>query len=123
MSEFSRREDDLDKALNPHREEELRAAVVETVGRLHSRGIEVSPAEPPEDLADLLTAVEKFEDRVESLGGDLFVDDLKSSRPDDRRFVVPKRLNGEPIRAYARRVDEATAQLRGGARTRGTPPS
>ena len=122
MSEFSRREDDLDRALNPHREEELRAAVVETVGRLHSRGIEVFPAEAPEDLADLLTAVERFEDRVEALGGDLFVDDLKSSRPDDRRFVVPKRLSGEPIRAYTRRVDEATAQLRGVRPLRETPP-
>lgn len=113
MSEFSRREDDLDKALNPHREEELQAAVVETVGRLHTRGIEASAAEAPEDLVDLLTAVERFEDIVESLGGDLFVDDLNSSRPEDRRFVVPRRLSGEPVRSYLRRVDEAAAQLRG----------
>jgi hypothetical protein len=113
MAGIEERQEDLDAALNPHREEELQAAVVETVGRLHSRGIEVSSAEAPEDLVDLLTAVERFEDTVEALGGDLFVDDLKSSQPDHRRFVVPRRLNGEPIRSYLRRVDEATAQLRG----------
>jgi hypothetical protein len=123
MAELEKRTDDLDEALNPHREEELRAAVIETVGRLHSRGIEVSTAEEPEELADLLTAVEQFEDRVDALGGDLFVDDLKSSRPDDRRFVVPKRLTGEPLRSYTRRVEEATAQLRGAARLRETPPT
>ena len=115
MAEINRSQEDLDQALNPHREEELEAAVVETVGRLHTRGIEVSPAEPPEDLADLLSAVERFEDIVESLGGDLFVDDLRSTRPDDRRFVVPRHLSGEPIRSYIRRVDEAAAQLRGAA--------
>ena len=122
MSETEMRQDDLDQALNPHREEELRAAVVETAGRLHARGIEVSPTEAPEDIADLLTAVERFEDTVEALGGDLFVDDLKSSRPDDRRFVLPRRLAGEPIRAYLRRVDEAAAQLRSAASSRDGPP-
>jgi hypothetical protein len=123
MAEIERHQDDLDEALNPHREEELHAAVVETVGRLHSRGIEASTAEAPEDLVDLLTAVERFEDRVEALGGDLFVDDLNSSQPDHQRFVVPRRVDGEPLRAYMRRIEEATAQLRGAARTRGTPPS
>jgi hypothetical protein len=122
MWETERDAEDLDTALNPHREEELRAAVVETVGRLHTRGIEVSPAERPEDLADLLTAVERFEDTVEALGGDLFVDDLKSSRPDDRRFVVPRRLTGEPLRSYIRRVEEATAQLRSAVSSRDGPP-
>ena len=112
MANSDERRDNLDEALNPHREEELQSAVVETVGRLHSRGIEVSPMETPEDLVELLTAVERFEDTVEALGGDLFVDDLRSSRPDDHRFVVPTRLSGEPIRSYRRRVDEATAQLR-----------
>lgn len=122
MWETEKDAEDLDATLNPHREEELRAAMVETAGRLHARGIEVSTAEAPEDLADLLTAVERFEDTVEALGGDLFVDDLKSSRPDDRRFVVPRRLSGEPVRSYLRRVEEATAQLRSVASTRDGPP-
>lgn len=114
--------EDLDEILNPHRDEELHAAVVETVGRLHARGIEVSSRERPEDLVDLLTAVERFEYRVEALGGDLMVDDLRSSRPEHRQFVVPRRVDGEPLNAYVRRVEEATAQLADG-RAREPPSS
>src|SRR5437870_3510528 len=69
-------------------------------------------AEGPEDLADLLSAVERFEAAVEAHGGDLMVDDLKSAEPDDRHFVVPRRAHGEAVRKYIGRIDEATAQLR-----------
>ena len=96
---------DQDDALNPHRREEQARAAVETAGRLHSRGIEVDPDEDLELLADLLTAVERFEARVETLGGDLMVDDLKSSQPDDRRFVLPRRVPREPLPAYLSRVE------------------
>ncbi len=72
----------------------------------------MTSAENPEDLVDLLSAVERFEAAVEVHGGDLMVDDLKSSRPDDRHFVVPRRAHGEAVRAYIGRIDEATAQLR-----------
>jgi len=40
------------------------------------------------------------------------VDDLKSSQPDDRHFVVPRRASGEAVRAYIGRIVEATASLR-----------
>jgi hypothetical protein len=40
------------------------------------------------------------------------VDDLKSTRPDDRHFVVPERARGEAVRAYIVRIDEAAAGLR-----------
>jgi hypothetical protein len=89
-----------------------RSAAAEVTSRLRSRGITVTGAEPPEDLVDLLSAVERFEAAVEAHGGDLMVDDLKSSRPDDRHFVVPRRAPGEAARAYIGRIDEATAQLR-----------
>ena len=92
--------------------EERAAAVAEVAARLRSRGIAVTGAEGPEDLADLLSAVERFEAAVEAHGGDLMVDDLKSSRPDDRHFVEPRREHGEPVRAYLGRIIEATAQLR-----------
>ena len=88
------------------------AAVAEVAARLRSRGITVTGAEQPEDLADLLSAVERFEAVVEAHGGDLMVDDLKSSEPDDRHFVVPRRAAGEAARRYIGRIDEATAQLR-----------
>src|SRR5439155_476401 len=69
-------------------------------------------AERPDDLADLLSAVERFEGVVEAHGGDLMVDDLKSSEPDDSHFVVPRRGHGENVRAYVVRIDEAAARLR-----------
>jgi hypothetical protein len=92
--------------------EERRSAAMEMTARLRSRGIVVASTDKPEDLVDLLSAVERFEATVEAHGGDLMVDDLKSSQPDDRHFVVPRREHGEPMRAYIGRVVEATAQLR-----------
>ena len=107
-----RKDDDHEVALNPHRAEDLTNAARETVARLHSRGIEVSEREDPEDLVNLLTAVEDFEDAVEAHGGDLFVDDLRSSQPDDPHFVEPRREKGESLQSYTRRIEQATARLR-----------
>jgi len=92
--------------------EERTAAAAEVTARLRGRGIAVTGAESPEDLVNLLSAVERFEQAVEAHGGDLMVDDLKSARPDDRHFVVPRRAQREAVRAYIGRIDEATAQLR-----------
>jgi len=92
--------------------EERTAAAAEVTARLRGRGIAVTGAESPEDLVNLLSAVERFEKAVEAHGGDLMVDDLKSARPDDRHFVVPRRAHREAVRAYIGRIDEATAQLR-----------
>src|SRR6266480_5284885 len=88
------------------------AAAAEVAARLRSRGIAVTGSEDPEDLVNLLSAVERFEAAVEAHGGDLMVDDLKSAQPDDRHFVVPRRGHGESVRAYIGRIDEATARLR-----------
>ena len=92
-------------------EREERAAAAEVTSRLRSRGIAVTGGENPEDLVDLLSAVERFEAAVEAHGGDLMVDDLKSSRPDDSHFVVPRRAPREAARAYIGRIDAATAAL------------
>lgn len=92
--------------------EARRAAAAEVTVRLRKRGIDVPGSENPEDLVNLLSAVERFESAVEAHGGDLMVDDLKSSRPDDTHFVIPQRARGEAVRAYTGRIIEATAQLR-----------
>jgi len=92
--------------------EERTAAAAEVTARLRSRGIALTGAERPEDLVDLLSAVERFEGAVEAHGGDLMVDDLKSTQPDDRHFVVPRRARGEAVRAYIVRIDEAAVELR-----------
>jgi broad specificity phosphatase PhoE len=100
-------------ALDPRQDEERARAAAEVAARLRQRGIALTGAERPDDLVDLLSAVERFEAVVEAHGGDLMVDDLKSSQPDDRHFVVPRRGNGETVRAYVARIDEAAARLRG----------
>src|SRR2546425_7457611 len=89
--------------------EQRSAAVAEVAARLRSRGIAVTGAEGPEDLADLLTAVERFEAAVEAHGGDLMVDDLKSVEPDDRHFLVPRRARREAVRTYIGPLHQATA--------------
>ena len=95
------------------RDEEQARAAAEVATRLRQRGIALTGAERPDDLVDLLSAVERFEAVVEAHGGDLMVDDLKSSQPDDRHFVVPRRAHGETVRAYVVRIDEAAGRLRG----------
>jgi len=101
-----------ERALDPHRAEEQRAAAREIATRLRDRGIEVGDGEDSDQLATLFEAVERFEAIVESHGGDLMMDDLKSSEPDDPHFVLPRRHPGEPLPAYAVRVEAATDQLR-----------
>ena len=94
------------------READTDRAAAEVADRLRRRGIAVTGAERSDDLADLLSAVERFEKAVEAHGGDLMVDDLKSPQPDDRHFVLPRREHGESIRAYVSQIDAATNGLR-----------
>lgn len=105
---------DRDGKTGPQRSErrEEHAAEAEVTDRLRRRGVDVRSTDGPADLADLLSAVERFEAAVERHGGDLMVDDLRSSKPDDRHFVIPKRGLLESVRLYVTRVDEAAATLR-----------
>jgi hypothetical protein len=99
--------------MTPRKPDDERTGVAaEVADRLRRRGVAVTGAEGSDDLADLLSAVERFEAAVEAHGGDLMVDDLKSPQPDDRHFVLPRRNHGESVRAYIGRIDAATAGLR-----------
>ncbi len=69
-------------------------AAAEVADRLRQRGVSVTGAERSDDLADLLSAVERFEKTVEG------------------HFVLPRREHGESIRTYIIRIDEAAAGLR-----------
>jgi hypothetical protein len=93
------------------RESDQDRVAAEVADRLRQRGVAVTGAERSDDLADLLSAVERFEKTVEAHGGDLMVDDLKSPKPDDRHFVLPRRQHAESIRAYIVRIDQAAAGL------------
>jgi len=91
---------------------EIHDVAGEVAGRLRRRGIALGGDERPEDLADLLAAVERFEAAVESRGGDLMVDDLNSSEPDDPRFVLPPRAADESARDYIARIEASTVTVR-----------
>jgi hypothetical protein len=91
---------------------EINAVAQEVAARLRRRGIALRGDERPEDLADLLSAVERFEAAVEARGGDLMVDDLQSSQPDDRHFVLPPRSAAESVRDYIAQVDGAAARVK-----------
>jgi len=101
----------FDEMLDPHREEEREAAAMELSGRLAQKGIDVGIDEDPAQLADLLSAVEDFERAVEAAGGDLFVNTLDSSEPQDMRFVLPRRRDDEPLSRYRERILAAAKEL------------
>lgn len=107
----SERPEQLDEILDPHRREEIAGAAVELAGRLFQKGVEVSADEDPADLADLLSAVERFEQAVINRGGDLMVNMPSSTDPQDPAFVLPARRADESIRDYIGHIGEAAAML------------
>jgi len=98
--------------LNPNRLDEERHARVEAEYRLRERGIAVTAEDGDEEVADLLDAVERFEAAVEAKGGDLFVDRIGSSEPENPAFVPPEREPGESAADYRRRIEAAAGHLR-----------
>jgi len=111
MREPSDRREQINDMLDPHRREEIAGAAVEVTGRLFQKGIEVSSDEDPSDLADLLSAVERFEQAVINRGGDLMVNSPTSTDPQDPAFVLPARRGDESIQDYIRHVSEAAEML------------
>ena len=86
----------------------------EVVNRLNGLGVWLTGAEPPEDLARILEAVERFEVAVERRGGDLMVDegpDGRTTEPDDVHFVLPHRRADESVDRYIDRVERARADV------------
>jgi hypothetical protein len=102
---------DLDDMLDPHRHEEIAGAAVEVSGRLFQKGVEVSSDEDPAQLADLLSAIERFEAAVINRGGDLMVNTPTSTDPQDPAFVLPVRRADESIVRYTQHINEAAAML------------
>jgi hypothetical protein len=107
----SRKSEDIDHALNPHRDEELARAAEHSADVLRQRGIEVTGRESPEELVAIQTAVEAFEGAAAARGADSFVDSPMSSAPEHRTLVVPARDRGESAAAYAERIQEAAREL------------
>jgi hypothetical protein len=101
----------LDDMLDPHRRDEIAGAGVEVAGRLHQKGVDVSSDEDPALLADLLSAVERFENAVINRGGDPMVNMPGSTQPQDPAFVIPARNADESIDRYIVHINEAAEML------------
>ena len=106
----------FNEMLDPHRREEIAGAAVEITGRLMQKGIEVSPDEEPALLADLLSAVERFEAAVINRGGDPMINSPDSTDPQNPEYVVPLRTADETVENYIRRINDAADSLDAGGR-------
>jgi hypothetical protein len=102
---------ELDEALNPHRAEDQTRAREHTSDILAQRGVLLTGEETDEELADLWSAVDRFESLVEARGGDTMIDTPGATAPDNPAFVLPERKARESAGDYTRRILEASAQL------------
>ena len=93
--------------------DDRRRVAQEVADRLGRRGVSLNGHESSEELADLLDAVERFEDAVERRGADLMVDEPVQGtgapiEPDNSAFVLPRRGKGESVAQLIGRINEAT---------------
>jgi hypothetical protein len=102
---------ELDSALNPHRGEEQARAREHNLDVLGQRGVLLFGDETDDELADLWSAVDRFESVVEARGGDTFTNAPDSSEPDHPEFVLPERRAREPVAAYVGRIRQAAEAL------------
>src|ERR671921_1594117 len=77
---------EIDEALNPHRAEEQGRAREHTEDILAQRGVRLTGDESDDELADLWSAVDRFESLVEARGGDTMTNAPTSVEPDNPAF-------------------------------------
>ena len=83
--------------------------------RLTTLGIRLTGTERPQELLDMVEAVDRFESAVESHGGDLMMDEGPGGRtaePDDPHFALPVRTEHESVAGYLDRLARATDEVR-----------
>jgi hypothetical protein len=105
------RSDEADQDLNPHQGEDQVRAREHTADVLAARGVRLYGDENDDELADLWSAVDRFESVVELRGGDTMTNAPDSAEPDNPAFVLPERKARESARDYTRRILEAAANL------------
>jgi hypothetical protein len=102
---------EINEVLNPHRGEEQSRAREHAADILARRGVLLTGDETDDQLADLWSAVERFESIVEARGGDTMTNAPDSAEPDNPAFVLPERRARELAPDYTRRILEAAAGL------------
>ena len=80
--------------------------------QLVERGVRLLGSETPAELGDLIEEVERFERAVAALGADSMINAPDSTRPEDRRLVLPERRDDESVIRYAARVNAAAEDIR-----------
>ena len=103
--------EERDQALNPHRDDDRRRASAVAASQLRHRGIDVDESESSDELAALVSAVERFESAVSALGGDRMVNSLDTDEHDDESLVLPARRGDESLADYRGRVEAAAERL------------
>lgn len=84
---------------------------VEVADTLRARGVELTGTESDDQLATLLSALERFESAVEARGGDRMVNDRTRSEQENPSFVVPGRSADESVDGYTQRLMRAAERL------------
>jgi hypothetical protein len=102
---------DINEALNPHRDEEQERAREHAADVLARRGVLLFGDESDDEMAELWSAVDRFESVVELRGGDTMTNSPDSSEPDNPAFVLPERRAQETAGDYTRRILEAAVRL------------
>jgi hypothetical protein len=102
---------DVNDVLNPHRGEEQSRAREHAADILARRGILLTGNETDDELAELWSAVDRFESVVEARGGDTLTNAPDSAEPDNPAFVLPERRARESAGDYTRRILQAAADL------------
>lgn len=102
---------DINEVLNPHRSEEQVRAREHAADVLARRGVLLFGEETDDELAELWSAVDRFESIVEARGGDTMTNAPDSAEPDNPVFVLPQRNARESARDYTRRILQAAADL------------
>lgn len=97
--------------LDPGREQERESVAASVAAILGARGVDLTGRETSDQLAEVLSAVERFEAAVSEAGGDRMVNDPRSSEAQDESFVLPRRAADESPGAYAARIVRAARRL------------
>jgi hypothetical protein len=102
---------DVNDVLNPHRAEEQVRAREHAADVLARRGVLLLGDESDDELAELWSAVDRFESVVEARGGDTMTNAPDSAEPENPAFVLPERRARESATDYTRRILAAAVEL------------
>lgn len=108
----SHREPDANRSTSDLTGDDERARVHDEVAdTLRGRGVELTGTESDDQLATLLSALERFESAVEARGGDRMINDRMRSEQENQIFVIPERSVDESVEGYTQRLTRAAEQL------------